>query len=119
MLRLKRAYEAPDPADGERVLVDRLWPRGVPAEAACLSSWLKNLAPSPELRRWYGHEIERWPEFRHRYAQELAAPDKEAALRALADRAVHGTITLVYGARDVAHNHAVVLKEHLEQRFGT
>lgn len=118
MIRLKRAYEPASPDDGYRVLVDRLWPRGVSKEELRIDEWAKELAPSPELRVWFGHEPERWPEFRERYLLELAAPARQAALDALARRAREGTVTLVYAARDTERNGAVVLREALKARAG-
>lgn len=110
-LRLKRAYAPADPADGTRVLVDRLWPRGVSKAEAALDHWLKEIAPSDELRHWFGHDPARWEEFRERYAAELDRhPEPLAQLRELA-RA--GTVTLVYAAHDEAHNNAVALRERL------
>lgn len=109
---LKRAYEAADPEDGQRVLVDRLWPRGVSKERAAIDLWLKEIAPSTTLRQWFGHRPERWEEFQHRYRAELDAnSDVVAQLKAMI-RA--GKTTLVYGAKDEAHNDAVVLAEYLE-----
>jgi uncharacterized protein YeaO (DUF488 family) len=113
-VHLKRAYEPPDPSDGYRVLVDRLWPRGERKEALALDEWLKDLAPSDELRRWFGHDPARWDEFRTRYRAELKAPENRAALADLAARARAGRLTLVYGAKDEEHNNAVVLREILE-----
>ncbi|MGE5168876.1 MAG: DUF488 domain-containing protein [Rudaea sp.] len=108
-IRLKRAYAPPAPADGTRVLVDRLWPRGVSREAAALDLWMKEIAPSDALRRWFGHDPARWDEFRRRYADELGAREVLVeTLRALARR---GSLTLVYGARDEVHNDAVVLRD--------
>jgi uncharacterized protein YeaO (DUF488 family) len=112
-VRIKRAYEPAEPADGYRVLIDRLWPRGVTKQEARLDGWARELAPSPELRRWFGHEPARFEEFRRRYRGELA--DREAALRALRRRAHEGPLTLVYGARDTEHNGAVVLAELLRK----
>lgn len=107
-VRLKRAYEPAAAGDGARVLVDRLWPRGVRKEDAALHSWAKDLAPSDVLRRWFGHDPSRWDEFRRRYRSELAEQrDAVAVLRSLARQ---GTLTLVYGARDTEHNEAVVLR---------
>jgi uncharacterized protein YeaO (DUF488 family) len=106
-VRLKRAYEPPAASDGYRVLIDRLWPRGVSREEARLNEWARELAPSSELRRWFDHDPERFEEFRHRYTAELAG--QEEKLRELRRRARHGTLTLVYGARDTEHNDAVVL----------
>lgn len=112
-IRLKRAYEPPARSDGYRVLVDRLWPRGVSKERAQLDEWARELAPSSELRRWFGHDPARFEEFRRRYLDELAA--EEPKLRELRRRARQGTLTLVYGARDSDHNDAVVLGELLRR----
>lgn len=112
--RLKRAYEAPEASDGARFLVERLWPRGVPKERLQLTAWLKDVAPSPDLRRWYGHQIARWDEFQRRYCAELAA--NEAAWAPLLAAARQGPVTLVYAARDTQHNSACVLKQFLEER---
>lgn len=110
-IRLKRVYDPPEPGDGQRFLVDRLWPRGLSKNALSLDGWLKELAPSDALRRWFGHEPARWEEFRKRYRQELVQKAESLArLRAAARR---GTITLVYAARDPLHNQAVVLREVL------
>lgn len=108
---VKRAYEPPAPDDGQRVLVDRIWPRGVTREALRIDAWLKDLAPSSALRRWFGHDPAKWDEFRRRYGAELdAAGEPVAELRRLW-RA--GPVTLVYGARDEAHNNAVALRDWL------
>jgi uncharacterized protein YeaO (DUF488 family) len=108
-IRLKRAYEPADAADGYRVLIDRLWPRGVSRERARLDEWEKALAPSAELRQWFGHEPDRFDEFRRRYIDELRGErDRLATLRR---RAREGTLTLVYAAHDSEHNDAVVLRE--------
>jgi uncharacterized protein YeaO (DUF488 family) len=110
-IRLKRAYEPPSPDDGTRILIDRLWPRGIKKTQAAIDRWLRDIAPSAELRRWFGHRPERWPEFRRRYLAELKArPELVEELRAAAHA---GPVTLVYAARDEAHNDAVVLKELL------
>jgi len=110
-IRLKRAYEPADRADGYRVLIDRLWPRGVSKEKARLDEWARELAPSTELRTWFGHDPERFEEFRRRYLEELRAQaEKVGELRR---RAEEGTVTLVYAARDDEHNDAVVLAELL------
>jgi uncharacterized protein YeaO (DUF488 family) len=113
-VRIKRAYEPAEAADGYRVLIDRLWPRGVSKEQAHLDEWARELAPSSELRRWFGHDPARFAEFRRRYEDELA--DQEEKLRELRRRAGSGTLTLVYGARDTEHNDAVVLAELLGRR---
>jgi uncharacterized protein YeaO (DUF488 family) len=110
-VRLKRAYEPPAASDGYRVLIDRLWPRGVRREDARLDEWARELAPSAELRRWFGHDPERFEQFRRRYTVELAAQEKK--LRELRRRAREGRLTLVYAARDSEHNDAVVLAEIL------
>jgi uncharacterized protein YeaO (DUF488 family) len=114
-IRLRRVYEPPVPEDGRRVLVDRLWPRGVTKEAARLDDWRREVAPSAELRRWFGHDPARWPEFRRRYRQELEANPEP--LEPLLDAARRGPLTLVYAARDERHNQAVVLRELLEERL--
>jgi uncharacterized protein YeaO (DUF488 family) len=111
MVRIKRAYEEPGPDDGYRVLVDRLWPRGVKKEALRLDLWAKDLGPSPALRRWFGHDPARFREFTERYHAELRATPARALLGELARRASRGTVTLVYGARDEEHNGAVVLRD--------
>ena len=110
---IKRAYEVPAPTDGTRILIDRLWPRGVKKETLALSQWAKDLAPSTELRQWFGHDPALWPEFRQRYAAELLPhADLLESLRALARK---GPITLVYGAHDEEHNDAVALRDFLLQ----
>src|SRR6202007_138750 len=113
-IRLKRAYEPPSADDGVRVLVDRLWPRGVKKADAGIDRWLKEIAPSTELRRWFGHDPVRWGEFRSRYRRELGRHAKEIdELQAMARRR---PITLVFAARDELHNEAVVLRDFLFQR---
>ena len=110
-IKLKRAYDAASREDGKRILVDRLWPRGISKEKAALDQWMKEIAPSTELRTWFGHDPKRWEEFRRRYADELRKhSDLVAELRSLA-RA--GTVTLVYAAHDEAHNDAIVLRDIL------
>lgn len=113
-LRIKRIYEPPARKDGQRVLVDRIWPRGVTREAAALDLWLKEIAPSTELRKWFGHDPSRYAEFRDRYRRELEAqPDAVAEICALAGK---GDVTLLYGAHDEHANQAVVLAEYLAER---
>jgi len=119
MVKIKRVYEESSPADGHRILVDRLWPRGVKKAEAHLSAWLKDLSPSEELRRWFDHQPEHWEEFHRRYREELAAPEKAALLQDLLDRARQGTVTLVFAARDPDRNNAVVVKNLLEERLGS
>jgi len=114
MLQLKRVYEKPSRRDGLRVLVERLWPRGLTKQAAAVDLWLKEIAPSPELRQWFDHDPERWREFQARYRKELRAHDE--ALKLLRHKGRKGTVTLVYGARDQEHNAAVVLKRFLDAR---
>jgi len=106
---LKRAYEPPEKTDGRRILVDRLWPRGVSKAEADLDQWIKEIAPSAELRTWFGHDPGRWDEFRRRYRAELARHSD--TLTDLRCRAHEGRITLVYSAKDEAHNDAVVLRD--------
>ncbi len=110
-IRMKRAYEPPAADDGARILIDRLWPRGVSKQTLALDQWLKEIAPSTELRQWFGHDPALWPEFRKRYAAELRThADLVESLRAMARQ---GVVTLVYSAHDEAHNDAVVLQEFL------
>jgi uncharacterized protein YeaO (DUF488 family) len=110
-LRTKRIYEPADKADGTRVLVDRVWPRGMTKERAAVDLWLKEIAPSPALRKWFGHDPQRWPEFQSRYRAELEW--NTAAVGRLLDLTMKGKVTLLYAAHDVAHNHAVVLIEYM------
>jgi uncharacterized protein YeaO (DUF488 family) len=110
-VRLKRAYEPPAADDGTRILVDRLWPRGVSKEHAALDQWMKDISPSTELRQWFGHDPARWVEFRRRYAEELHQNGELLSqLRSLARR---GPVTLVYSAHDEVHNDAIVLRDLL------
>lgn len=113
---IKRIYDPPTPADGFRVLVDRVWPRGVLKDGAAIDLWAKEIAPSAELRKWFGHDPAKWEGFRARYRAELAA--RSDALGDLLARCGDGTVTLLYGARDREHNQAVVLKEVLEDVLG-
>jgi uncharacterized protein YeaO (DUF488 family) len=112
-VRVRRVYEPPSPDDGERLLVDRLWPRGLSKKAAQLDGWVKDVAPSDGLRRWYGHEPERFAEFRRRYASELREPEQAAALARLDEAANRGTITLLTATKDAEHSQAAVLAEVL------
>jgi len=115
-LRVKRVYEPPTEGDGVRVLVDRLWPRGLSREAGRIDLWLRTAAPSSELRRWYGHDPRRWPEFRERYFAELAAaPEVLDPLRALR----RSRVTLLFGSREPELNNARALREYLEARWPT
>jgi len=111
MIKIKRAYVAPERDDGTRILVDRLWPRGLTKRKAKIDLWLKDLAPSTELRKWFGHDPEKWKQFQSRYAGELKS--KKAQLEILKQKAAEGPVTLIYGAKDELHNEAVVLQRKL------
>ncbi|HXG29068.1 MAG TPA: DUF488 family protein [Nevskiales bacterium] len=111
-IQVKRVYEAASQADGVRVLVDRLWPRGLAKATARIDIWARDVAPSEALRRWYGHEPDRWPEFRRRYFAELDV--NRAALNSLLEAARGGTVTLLYGSKETRLNNAVALKDYLE-----
>lgn len=113
-IRVKRVYDDPEPEDGKRVLVDRVWPRGLSKESVQADSWLKDLAPSTELRKWFGHDPEKWDEFKKRYFQEL---DENAELvDELLDKAGSNTVTLLFAAKDEEHNQAVALAEYVRDR---
>jgi uncharacterized protein YeaO (DUF488 family) len=112
MIKVKRAYESPDEQDGYRVLVDRIWPRGVTKQDAAIDRWLKEIAPSTELRKWFGHDPEKWQEFRKRFEAELAQRQDEVGF--LSEKSRAGNLTLVFAAKDVEHNNAVALKRYLE-----
>ncbi len=112
MVRLKRVYDQPAADDGRRVLVDRLWPRGVAKEAARIDEWLKEIAPSDDLRKWFGHDPARWDDFRRRYREELQG--HEEVLERLRLEARRGTVTLLFAAKDEGRNNAVALKEMLD-----
>ena len=113
-VRVRRVYEEPAPEDGMRVLVDRIWPRGLRKDAARLDEWARDVAPSTELRTWYGHDPAKFGEFRRRYQAELAQPGPAAALARLRDRASAGPVTLLTATRDVAHSQATVLAGALQ-----
>lgn len=113
-IRLKRAYDEPSSQDGCRVLVDRLWPRGLSKEGAKIDLWLKEIAPSDGLRKWFGHDPAKWEEFRKRYFAELG--ERSESVEELREKAGDGRLTLVFGARDEEHNNAVALKEFLEKQ---
>jgi uncharacterized protein YeaO (DUF488 family) len=110
-IHIKRAYEEPDREDGTRILVDRLWPRGLTKEKARVDLWLKDVAPSTELRKWFAHDPTKWAEFRSRYIEELKRNSEQLSL--LRQEAAKGTVTLVYGAKDQQHNEAVILQRLL------
>jgi len=115
MVRIKRVYETWDRSDGARILVDRLWPRGIAREAARIEAWRKDLAPTDALRKWFGHDPRKWEEFQVRYRNELDAAGKMEELKEIAGRAKTETVTLVYAARDETRNNAVVLKKIIEK----
>lgn len=115
MIRIKRVYSEPSLEDGLRILVDRIWPRGVSKERARIDEWKKELAPSTALRKWFGHDPAKWAGFRERYRKELTESGEIEALRELATRSRHETITLIYSAADEEHNQAVVLMELQEE----
>jgi uncharacterized protein YeaO (DUF488 family) len=112
-IRIKRVYEQPDKDDGVRILVDRLWPRGLTKEKARVDLWLKEIAPSTELRKWFDHDLKKWKSFRRRYETEIRHNDD--LIKMLKQKAREGTVTLIYGARDEKHNEALVLKQFLEK----
>jgi uncharacterized protein YeaO (DUF488 family) len=112
---VKRAYDPPASSDGYRVLVDRIWPRGVAKEDLKVDAWLKEVAPSTALRKWFGHDPKKWDEFRRRYARELEP--HAAALEQLVKHARAGRVTLVFAAKDAEHNNAVALREYLQGRL--
>ncbi len=112
MIKVKRVYDPAAPEDGLRVLVDRLWPRGLSRERAQVNLWLKDIAPDSELRKWFSHDPERWPEFKRRYFAELAT--QTDLLATIAEEARDGVVTILYGAKDRQHNNALALKEYME-----
>lgn len=115
MINLKRIYDPPSRADGKRILVDRLWPRGIKKEDAKLDEWLKDIAPSGELRKWFGHEPDKWSEFKTRYQEELVG--KADIVKLLRDAAKKGVVTLLFSAKDIERNNAVVLKEVIDRHM--
>ena len=112
-LKIKRVYEKPEKGDGKRILVDRLWPRGLTKEKASIDLWLKDIAPSTELRKWFGHDPDKWKEFKKRYHQELK--NNKEQVSTLYEQLKKRVVTLVYGAKDEQHNEAIVLKEWLNR----
>jgi uncharacterized protein YeaO (DUF488 family) len=114
MIQLKRAYDKPSRTDGTRFLIERLWPRGVKKSSLPIAGWLKDAAPSTELRKWFSHDPERWPEFRGRYFAELKS--RPEAVMPLVEAARKGTVTLIYSSHDAEHNNAVALQEFLEKK---
>lgn len=115
MIRIKRVYCEPSSRDGIRILVDRIWPRGVSKKRASLAAWRKDLAPSSSLRKWFGHDPNKWEAFKKRYRKELCYAESEKGLNELAQLSRQKTLTLVYSAADEEHNQAVVVKEILEE----
>ena len=113
-IRLKRAYDKPTKNDGKRILVDGMWPRGVSKDDADLAHWLKAIAPSAGLRKWFGHDAEKWDEFKQRYAKELERGEQSQAYVTLREYCEQGRVTLVYAARDEQHNNAQALKQQLQ-----
>ena len=111
MLKIKRAYEKKSASDGKRIYVDRLWPRGLTKEDVAIDEWLKELSPSDDLRKWFGHEPDKFEEFRRRYLRELTNPAKQAQLKRIASMAEDTNVTLIYSAKDTEHNNAVLLAE--------
>ena len=118
-LALKHVYDQPDPSDGTRVLVERLWPRGLSKERAHVDVWLKEVAPSNELRKWFSHDPEKFSEFRRRYEEELATEGGREALEKLHDLTMQGHVTLVFASHDPEHNNAVVLHDLLQHKYST
>jgi uncharacterized protein YeaO (DUF488 family) len=114
MLRVKRVYDKASAGDGFRILVDRLWPRGMSKEEAQIDLWLKDIAPSDKLRKWFAHDEKKWSEFKQRYQQELAA--KEDLIQLIMEKLARGDVTLLYGAREERFNNAVALKEFIDKR---
>lgn len=114
-IKIKRVYESPAKSDGHRVLVDRIWPRGITKEAAAVDEWPKEIAPSTALRKWFGHEPERWEEFQKKYKEELK--HNKAVETFIEDHRKTGPLTLVYAAKDEAHTHALVLQRYLEATY--
>ena len=115
MLTLKRAYDAVSPADGTRILVERLWPRGLTKTELQAHAWLKEVAPSTELRKWFNHDPRKWSDFRRRYFREL--DERPESWREIVSSARRGTVTLIYSSRDAEHNNAVALKQYLQRRI--
>jgi len=116
MLKIKRAYEPAETADGRRILIDRLWPRGISKSKARIDLWLKDIAPSTELRQWFAHDPQKWEVFKKKYREELSDPEKSRMIEDIARQARHNTVTLIYGARDTEHNDAKVLQAMIEKR---
>lgn len=115
MIKIKRIYDSYSPDDGYRILIDRLWPRGIKKEGSHIDKWFKDIAPSTELRKWFGHDPEKWEEFRRKYHTELSG---SVALKELAaDIDKHKVITLLFGSKELTHNHAIVLQQFINQQL--
>lgn|SRR5512143_1682931 len=119
MIKIKRIYDPVSKDDGKRILVDRLWPRGVKKEKAAIDEWLKDIAPSDELRKWFSHDPEKWQEFKKRYKKELSDSDKVDLVKKLKAEAKKGTITFLFAAKDTEHDNAMVLKEVISKSPAT
>lgn len=117
MIKLKRVYESMGNDDGKKFLVERLWPRGVKKTALANAVWLKDVAPSTELRKWFGHDPKKWGDFQHRYRVELK--EHQAVLGSILEAARRGTVTLLYSSHDTEHNNAVVLRDYLQRKLGS
>ncbi len=115
MIKTKRVYEKPDPDDGTRLLVERLWPRGMKKESLHMDGWLKDVAPSDALRKWFGHDPAKWSEFQHRYFSEL--DQKPEAIKTIVEAADRGDVTLLYSSHDMEHNNALALKDYLAKQL--
>ena len=115
MIQLKRVYDSPDSKDGKRFLVERLWPRGIKKENLPLDGWLKDVAPSSDLRKWFGHDPDKWEDFQNRYIAELEKTPSNWKL--LLEASLHGTVTLIYSSHDQEHNNALVLKNFLDEQM--
>jgi uncharacterized protein YeaO (DUF488 family) len=116
VIKIKRIYDPPEKSDGVRILVDRLWPRGISKEKARIDEWLKVIAPSDQLRKWFGHEPVRWEEFQKQHRQELKSPEKQVLMRRLKSLVKKGTITLLFAAKDAEHNNAKALANFLKRK---
>jgi uncharacterized protein YeaO (DUF488 family) len=115
MLKIKRAYDKKETSDGKRILIDRLWPRGVTKAEADIDEWFKELGPSTELRKWFGHDPERWPEFKERFTRELSEAGKREILDGIAQNAKRNHVTLIYSAKDTEHSNAKVLQKLIQE----
>jgi uncharacterized protein YeaO (DUF488 family) len=117
MLKTKRIYDRKEDDDGKRILVDRVWPRGLTREAAALDEWLKDLGPSTELRKWFSHDPQKWEEFRSRYIAELSGTEKQTLLQQLAEEAARSNVTILFGSKETRYNNARVVEELVRQKM--